>query len=530
MAFNTKTSMFEEMIMNPALLTDGYKFCHKDQYPKGITWAYETWTPRKSRIPGVTHAVVFGIQGALATMYWDWKKNFFDKPYEEVEAKIKDNIEGIFSATNPEMVENYDYTPFKILHDIGHLPIKIKAVPEGTFLQIGGEFTFDGKKVRKAGLPMFTIESTDDRMFWFVGYLETYLSCMIWQSMTAATIADKYKRILTKYANLTGCNQPGKVFMQGGDFSMRGMGAPEASYRATAGHLTSFGVSATVPAREYLMNYYGAPSNVISYAPSTEHSVMCSWGKDEVTAFTKLLTEVYPSGTVTIVCDTWDFWNVIDNVLPAIKDIILSRNGKLNIRPDSGDPVKIVCGDPEAADETVRKGLIVRLSEIFGYEENEKGYKRLPKQIGAVYGDSITPERAEEICKGLMESGFESVSCALGIGSFTYQFVTRDTLGFALKATAEMQNGQFKPIYKDPKTDTDKFKKSQKGLVAVVYSNDKEDYTLIDNLTPEQYEKLEGVNELKTVFENGHFVRIQTFDGIRMRVAMESERVYHGEV
>lgn len=529
--------MFNEMSENPALLTDGYKFCHKDQYPEGLEWTYETWTPRKSRIDGVTHAVFFGLQGALATLYWKWQKGFFERTLEVVMAEIKESLTGTFGVTNPEMVRNYDYSHFEKLHKLGYLPIRIKALKEGSFVQIGGEFVINGKKVHKNGVPMFTIENTLPEFFWLPGYLETPLSCLIWQPMTDATIADKYKRILTKYAKLTGCNQPGRVFNQGGDFSMRGMGSPEAAYRGTPGHLLSFGGSATVPARNYLMSYYDAKPNVIAYAPSTEHSVMESYGRDEKNALLQLITKVYPSGTVTIVCDTYNLWNVVDNVLTdeEVKTAIMNRNGKVNIRPDSGEPIHIICGNPKVTEvterlrgfeQTIQKGLVQRLYEIFGGTKNEAGFIELDPHIGCVYGDSITPERAEAIGKGLYEKGFASVSVGLGIGSYTYQYMTRDTLGFALKGTAEVINGEFKAIYKDPATDSDSFKKSQKGMVAVVFIDG--DYQLIDGLTPETEKEVTG-NELQEVFVNGEFVRTQTFDEIRKRVAEESKRVY-GEV
>ncbi len=522
---NYNPTMFNEMIENPAVLTDGYKFCHKDQYPEGLEWTYETWTPRKSRIDNVDHAVFFGLQGALATLYWKWQKGFFERPLDVVLEEIKESLSGTFGVTNPGMVENYDYSHFEALHKLGYLPIRIKALEEGSFVPIG--------------VPMFTIENTIPEFFWVPGYLETPLSCLIWQPMTDATIADKYKRILTHYAELTGCNQPNRVFNQGGDFSMRGMGSPEAAYRSTPGHLLSFAGSATVPARNYLMAYYNAKPDVIAYAPSTEHSVMESYGRDEKNALLQLVTRVYPSGTVTIVSDTYNLWNLVDNVLtdPEVKKAIMNRDGKVNIRPDSGDPVKIICGDKNVNEdnidsklkgfaETAKKGLVQRLYEIFGGTKNEKGFIELNSHIGSVYGDSITPERAQAICEGLMAKGFVTVSVGLGIGSYTYQYMTRDSLGFALKGTAEIVNGKFKAIYKDPATDSDKFKKSQKGIVGVIFKNG--DYEVVDKQTPITIKKLEG-NQLKDVFVDGKFVRTQTFDEIRKRVESESFRVYKGK-
>jgi nicotinamide phosphoribosyltransferase len=374
---------------------------------------------------------------------------------------------------------------------------------------------------------MFTIENTLPEFAWLVGYLEPQLSSYCWGPMTSATIANNYYRILHKYAELTG--DPKKCFMQAGDFSMRGMMAPEAAYRTSAGHLLSFGISSTVSTRGYLKAYYHADDHVVKYSPSTEHSVMCSYGRDEVYAFKHLITEVYPSGNVSIVSDTYDLWRVVDEVLPQLKDIILARKGKVVIRPDSGEPIDIICGDPKASSETIRKGIVQRLYEIFGGTINSKGFIELDPHIGVVYGDSITIDRCEKICQGLYEKGFATTNVSLGIGSYTYQYQTRDTFGFALKATAIEIYCSFRAIYKDPATDKDSFKRSQRGLVVVVKDEDG-DFKLIDGLNNETIIQYKDVNLLKDFYEDGEFHYTQTFDEIRARVASESERVYGGKV
>jgi len=497
----------EKNFNNPILWTDGYKLCHKDQYPQGTQWVYETWTPRMSRINDITHVVNYGLQGGLKDLTEQFDKYFFDKPIAEVEEEYREAAADIFGRTNPQFAKNVDTEHLRKLHKLGYLPLKFKALPEGTFTPIG--------------VPMFTVENTRPEEFWLPGYLESQLSPYIWLPMTAATIADKYKRILTKYANETG--DPARVTAQATDFSMRGMGSPEASMRSAGGHLLSFAGSATVAARNYLMNRYNAKGEVISYVPSTEHSVMCSYGENEYEAYKHIIDVVYPTGLVSIVSDTYDFWNVVDNVLPRLKDEILNRNGKVVIRPDSGDPAKIVCGDVEADHETVRKGLIKRLNEIFGGRANEKGFVELPPQIGAVYGDSITPERAVQICEGLKAKKFASTNVNLGVGSYTYQYNTRDTFGFALKATAEQCDGNFKPIQKRPATDIGNFKKSQLGMVAVIERDG--DLRLVDNLNPQTEREVQG-NRLQDFYINGQFVNEQNFDDIRAKVAEESARVY----
>jgi nicotinamide phosphoribosyltransferase len=500
--------MFKSMSMNPILWTDGYKLCHKDQYPAHTQWVYETWTPRMSRIEGISHVVFFGLQGALAEITNSFDANFFAQPEEEVVAAYEEAIAAVFENTNAKFASMHESKHIRDLHRLGYLPIKVNALPEGSLVPIG--------------VPMFTIENTHPNFFWLPGYLETQLSAYIWSPMTAATIADRYKRLLTDFAEKTG--DVNKVFTQAGDFSMRGMGSPETAYRTAGGHLLSFGVSATLSVREYLKSYYHAKSDVMMYTPSTEHSVMCSYGEDEVEAFRHLITKVYPSGNISIVSDTYDLWNVVDNVLPKLKDLIMAREGKVVIRPDSGDPVKIICGDVASDRSTVRKGIVERLFELFGGTTNSKGFKELDPHIGVVYGDSITVDRADKICQGLLDKGFASTNTILGIGSYTYQYVTRDTFGFALKGTAEIVNGEFKAIQKRPATDTGNFKKSQKGMVAVVFEND--EFRLIDNLNPKTIAELESRNLLQTCYLDGEFTHTTRFEEIRNRLKTETIRVY----
>ncbi len=202
----------------------------------------------------------------------------------------------------------------------------------------------------------------------------------------------------------------------------------------------------------------------------------------------------------------------------------MARAGKVVIRPDSGDPVKIICGDAESDRSTVQKGIVERLYELFGGTTNSKGFKELDSHIGVVYGDSITLDRANEICQGLLDKGFASTNTILGIGSYTYQYVTRDTFGFALKGTAEIVNGEFKAIQKRPATDTGNFKKSQKGMVAVVFEHD--ELRLIDNLNPQTVAELENRNLLRECYLNGEFIHTSSFEEIRNRLKTETIRVY----
>ncbi|MGI4156984.1 nicotinate phosphoribosyltransferase, partial [Klebsiella pneumoniae] len=287
--------------------------------------------------------------------------------------------------------------------------------------------------------PVMTIENTHSDFFWLTNYLETIISTQTWQAMTSATLAYDMRKMLDKYAMETVGNIEAVDF-QGHDFSMRGMSSLETAQLSSAGHAISFKGSDTVPVVDFLESYYNADVEkemVVASIPATEHSVMCANGNyetmDEYETYKRMLTEIYPTGIFSIVSDTWDFWGNMTKTLPRLKDIIMERNGKVVIRPDSGDPVKIICGDPDADTEYERKGAVEVLWDTFGGTETEKGYKVLDEHVGLIYGDSINYERAQQICEGLKEKGFASINVVLGVGSFSYQFNTRDTHGFAIK-------------------------------------------------------------------------------------------------
>jgi nicotinamide phosphoribosyltransferase len=438
------------MIYPATLLCDFYKLSHKDQYPVGTEVVYSTWIPRTSRINGINEVVAFGFQGFIKKYLMEYfDENFFGRPKEDVIAEYVRYIKFTLGIKDPAS----DH--IAALHDLGYLPIEICAVAEGTRVPIR--------------VPMLTIKNTHPEFFWLTNYLETLMSCYLWMPAASATIAAEYKKILLKYAKETGGNT-GFVDFQGHDFSMRGMSCLEAAQVSGAGHLLSFSGTDTVPAIMYLEDLYNANIEtelVGTSIPATEHSVMCANGKDnEFDGFKRLITEVYPNGFVSIVSDTWDLWKVITEIVTGLKTEILARDGKVVLRPDSGDPVKIICGDATSNNPLARKGVVELLWDIFGGTVNAAGYKELDPHIGCIYGDAITLDRCQRICEGLKAKGFASTNIVLGIGSFTYQYNTRDTFGFALKSTYAVINSEEVMLFKDPITD-DGVKKSLTGLVAV---------------------------------------------------------------
>ena len=477
------------------LYTDGYKVDHRRQYPNQTTLVYSNWTPRKSRVEGIESVVFFGLQYFIKKyILEDFEDNFFNQPKDKVCKAYSRRINNYLGENSVGIKHIED------LHDLGYIPMVIKALPEGVSVPIR--------------VPMFTMYNTLPQFFWLTNYFETIVSTTVWMPCNSATIAKQYRIILDKYARETSSVEE-FVDWQGHDFSMRGMAGLEAATFSSAGHLLSFSGTDTIPTIDFLEKYYNADSDkelIGGSVAATEHSVMCmGTNEGEQETFNRLITKVYPKGIVSIVSDTWDLWKVLTVYLPNLKDEVLAREGKVVIRPDSGDPVDIICGNPNGENEAERKGVIELLWDIFGGLENSKGFKELDSHIGAIYGDSITLERATQICERLKLKGFASTNVVLGIGSFTYQYNTRDTFGFAMKATYGEVDGNGRKIYKDPITD-DGTKKSAKGLMKIELENGK--YKLIDQVSWEE----EQQGELKIVFKDGKLLLDDSLEAIRKRV------------
>jgi nicotinamide phosphoribosyltransferase len=484
------------MQTNPLTLIDFYKADHRRQYPDGTQLVYSNLTPRKSRVEGVDEVVFFGLQYFVQEyLIRQWNEGFFNVPKAEVIARYQRRMD---TSLGPGAI---DVAHIAALHDLGYLPLEIKALPEGSAVPLR--------------VAMLTMRNTHPDFFWLTNYLETLISCILWKPCTSATTARTYRRVFDRYADET-VGIRDFVDWQGHDFSMRGMAGIEDAALSGAGHLLHFTGTDSVPAIDFLETYYQADANremVGGSVAATEHSVMCMGLKDsEIETFRRLINTVYPAGVVSIVSDTWDFWQVITEFLPRLKAEILDREGKVVIRPDSGDPVHIICGDPDATPGSPEhKGAIECMWETFGGTLTERGYKLLDSHIGLIYGDSITPERQLRILEGLKQKGFASFNVVLGIGSYTYEYVTRDTYGFAVKATYGEVNGEGRAIFKDPKTD-DGTKRSAKGLLRVVDENG----TLVMHDDCTWAEEQTGL--LQTVFLNGTQTRTQTLADIRARL------------
>lgn len=481
------------------LETDAYKLGHYRMYPEGTEVVFSNLTARGTRVSHITEGTVFfGLQAFLYRLNEKWEPFFglSTADLEEVLDGYAEFVDNLLGTTGT------DTEQFRYLHSLGHLPLRVRAFREGSIVPLR--------------VPYFTVENTDARLYWLTNYLETTISANLWHPINSATIAWADRRVLDVRALESSVIEA--VDFQGHDFSYRGLENDPAAAASGAGHLLSFKGSDTLPAIRFAQRYYDGDNGLIGASvPATEHSVMCAGGKDgELETFERLL-DLYPTGILSVVSDTWNLWDVCTKFLPALKDKIMARDGKLVIRPDSGDPELILCGDrtaPVSSPEWM--GVVNLLAEVFGTTVNDKGYKELDSHIGVIYGDSITYERADAITANLMSQGYASTTAVFGFGSYTYQYQTRDTFKMAVKATWVQVNGEGRDILKDPITD-DGSKKSATGRLAVRRQMDGRPY-LIEHATPEQ----EEYQVLELVYENGKVLRHQSFADVRATLANES--------
>ena len=488
------------MNLNPLLLSDFYKQCHFEMYPKNLTKLVSYYTPRMSRIAGDDKLTMFGLQAFLKEyMIAAFNQHFFGRPKEEV---VSEYIR-LMRAT---LGYDANASGVSALYDLGYLPLEIRAVPEGCRVNMH--------------VPMIEISNTHPDFVWLVNAIETQMSATLWHTMLSANVGVKYRNIVNRFYQQTVDPQVPRSRALG-DFSMRGQESIESAIKSSAAFCLSFLNTATVPAIPWLEKNYlcNSETDAVAYgAISTEHSVMCSnysVDGDQVTFLKRLLHEIYPHSSFSVVSDSYDYWDLVENILPTIREDILNHDGCMLIRGDSGDPVDIVTK------------TVFKLYELFGGEKNSKGYIVLNPHIKAIYGDSITPTRCEQIYTILKDAGFACNNVSLGVGSFSMQCLenanadgsvsyspyTRDTYGVAIKATyAENASGNPIMIFKNPKTDTGHFKKSQRGCCSVHF--DGNDFVCVDGLTLSE-SRADPANMLIPVFRDGHMLQQYSLSTIR---------------
>lgn len=465
---------------NVLLCTDVYKLGHMEQYPEGTTKVYSYLQARSDR--ELPETVFFGLQYYL--------REYLAKPVTQADADEFFAIrETILGPTPPEVVLR-----IQGLVSLGHWPVEIRAVPEGEVMPVQNV--------------LMTITNTHPDFAWCVGYLESLL-LKIWNTITVASYSLKLRRLVTRYAEDT-CDNTAHLPFQVHDFGYRGVSSEETAELSGAAHLLNFFGSDTVPAVKFLRDHYAGEFPIGLSVPATEHSVMCSYGSDnEFAAFERML-DVYPTGIVSIVSDTYNLWRVLTEYGPRLKERIMARDGKVVFRPDSGDPLKIICGDANAHHSTPEfAGALKLLGEVFGTTRNSKGYSVLDPHVGLIYGDGFFFERFESVLGTMRMYGWASSNLVVGIGGLLLQAHSRDELGFAIKATYAEVNGEHRELFKDPITDSKK--RSHKGLLRLIKSPG-------NYLTIDQQSSAEG-GYLLPVFRDGEILVTYSLSEIRDRIS-----------
>lgn len=511
------------MKINSMFLADGYKIGHHDMYQESIEKVYSNFTPRSNKYaPKGNNGKVlnFGQQYVIKYIVEHFEENFFKQPKEQVISEIKQNFSAYLGI-------EYNTKHIEDLWDLGYLPLEIRSLDEGTESAIK--------------IPILFLYNTDDRFAWVTNYIETILSNLLWQPVTTATNVLLMKRIVKEAVLKTDKDNLGIIDFMLHDFSMRGLTGLDAAIGSGLAFASVSKGSDSLPVIQASKHYYNETETPIYSVRASEHSQMTAGGiEGEFDIYKNLLTK-FPDGILSLVSDSFDLWRVLTDYLPRLKDLIMSRNGKLVIRPDSGNPVDIICGVKEFREVKVNsegrkiyqkvipkeysneyktikfeetKGVIELLWDTFGGTINEQGYKVLDPHIGMIYGEAINQDNIQEIFSRLESKGFAATNCVFGQGSYSVQYVTRDTWGIACKCIAQQIKGSLIEIFKDPITDSG-MKKSAKGLT-VVYKNENGEYYLKDQATIEEVNSEN--NELKIRFKNGQFFNQTTLTEIRERI------------
>jgi len=462
---------------NIMLLSDSYKTSHWRQYPPGTTEVYSYFESRGGKFPEVTF---FGLQYLL-------------KRYLEGPVVTKAKIDYAESIVNGHMGQgemkhfNREGWEYILKKHGGRLPIKIKAVPEG--------MTVPNKNV------LMTVVNTDPKCFWLTNYLETLL-VQVWYPMTVATQSREQKKILLSYFDKTGCEvTPTSIGFALNDFGVRGVSSMETAALGGAAHMVNFIGSDNMPALVMTKEYYAAKGPTAFSIPASEHSTITSWQRSgEVDAFRNMLTQ-YPTGLVACVSDSYDIFNACSNLWGGeLKDLIVQRQGRLVVRPDSGEPQKVVVE------------VLDRLGKAFGTSTTSKGYKLLPDYIRVIQGDGVSYETLGAILESMAKAKWAAENVAFGSGGALLQKVDRDTQKCAFKCSEATVNGTPVPVYKDPITD--KGKLSKKGKLRLVKDAQGKITTLTEGAGDDKDDLL------VEVFNNGKIMKTWTWDEVLERAKL----------
>lgn len=426
---------------------DAYKLVHRLMYPKNITNLYLTFTARgniKYKHSSIAWNHLF-VKKVINYVFENFVKNVIlltkkNKESKKLSQKIEKKINSVFGF------KNFSKDFVKNLKELGESIKLTKKLP----LIVKTKKTSQNIPFQSVLITITGKHNIDPKFIWLINYFETIFLENIWQYHTSLTIARDYYLLVKKFAEKTTTNT-NFVKFQCHDFSMRGMSSLWSAIYSANAHLSYFDGSDSILGGDNAKSVF-----------ASEHSVMSVDGQQNELLTYKRLINKFPKGTLSLVSDTWNIWNVLDKILPSLKKDILKRKGKLIIRPDSGNPVEIICGKKNFnwKDKTTW-GVIHYLDHYFGSKINKKGFKELNPKIGIIYGDAITYKKTKEILEKLVNQNYATNNIIFGVGATTYQNVTRDTLGFVSKITAVCKlnkNGEkiWENVIKKPITDPKK--------------------------------------------------------------------------
>lgn len=459
------------MNLNLLRRSDSYKYTHWKQYPPGTQHIYSYLEARGGRFE---ESVFFGLQ-------------YYLREYLAGVRVTQEHIEDAERFCNAHLGPNLFHRAMweHILNAHGgRLPVRIKAVPEGTVVPVRNV--------------LMTIENTDPLCFPLTNFLETIL-LKVWYPITVATLSREIKKLIKRYLDETG--DPSGLPFKLHDFGYRGASSEETAAIGGASHLVNFMGTDTVLGIQMLEEYYGATSMPAFSIPAAEHSTITSWGEEgEEDAYRNMLRQ-FPEGLVAVVSDSYDIFNAVENIWGGhLKHEVLNRAGTLVIRPDSGTPKDIVLA------------CVQKLAARFGAQENGKGYAVLSPKVRVIQGDGINIFSIDEILLNLKRHGFSADNVAFGMGGALIQQCNRDTMQFAMKASCATVNGRERDVFKRPATDTGKVSKA--GRLALVRGSGGALETRRNPLGSYPGDLL------KTVFENGEIIAPTTLDEVRERAAL----------
>lgn len=412
--------------MNPILLTDSYKLSHYKQYPPKTTRIYSYFESRGGKWPETTF---FGLQAIL--MKYMAGRILYRSHITDAEKLLDLHMgPGLFNKAGWEHI---------LTAHGGYLPLHIRSVAEGASVPVSNV--------------LFTVENTCDQCYWVTNYFETLLS-QVWYPTTVATLSREAKKIILRYLERSGT--PEQIDYKLHDFGYRGVSSVDSAGLGGLAHLVNFKGTDTLAALDDGRKYYAEPCAGHSI-PASEHSTITAWGMEHELAAFKNMLDQYPTGLVACVSDSYNIHQACEQLWGTdLRAQVLSRDGTLVVRPDSGYP-------PQVSVEVIEV-----LGQRFGFTHNAKGYKVLDPHVRVIYGDlgPTNLDMIEEVCHQLQFQGWSMDNLAFGMGGGLLQNVNRDTQKFKLACSAATINGEEVEVWKDPIGDPGK--RSKRGRLSLV--------------------------------------------------------------